>query len=52
MSELPEGCNVCGENGEIHTVVVNGPMFQHAIPVKIGEIVQRGDFAYADIIPC
>jgi uncharacterized protein (TIGR00290 family) len=41
----------CGENGEIHTVVVGGPIFRRAVPVRIGETVERNDFAYADIIP-
>jgi uncharacterized protein (TIGR00290 family) len=41
----------CGENGEIHTIVVGGPMFAKSIPVRVGAIVERDDFAYADIIP-
>jgi uncharacterized protein (TIGR00290 family) len=51
IAELPQGCDPCGENGEIHTVSVGGPMFRKAIPVTIGEIVERNGFAYADIIP-
>jgi uncharacterized protein (TIGR00290 family) len=51
IAEFPEGIDPCGENGEIHTVVVGGPMFRETIPVTIGEIVQRDGFAYADIIP-
>jgi len=49
--EFPEGIDPCGENGEFHTVVVAGPMFDKAIPVTVGEIVARDGFAYADIIP-
>lgn len=51
LREFPEGTDPCGENGEIHTVVVDGPMFRKAIPVTVGEIVERSGFAYADIIP-
>ena len=51
MRELPQDCDPCGENGEIHTVVVGGPMFTKSIPIRIGEIVERNGFAYADIIP-
>jgi uncharacterized protein (TIGR00290 family) len=51
LKELPQDCDPCGENGEIHTVVVGGPMFTKSIPIKIGEIVERNGFAYADIIP-
>jgi uncharacterized protein (TIGR00290 family) len=51
LAEYPEDCDPCGENGEIHTVVVDGPMFNEPIPVRIGETVVRDGFAYADIIP-
>jgi len=51
LAELPPDCDPCGENGEIHTVVVGGPMFSRAVPVTVGEIVERNGFAYADIIP-
>jgi uncharacterized protein (TIGR00290 family) len=51
IAEFPKDCDPCGENGEIHTVVVAGPMFEKRIKVEIGEVVQRNGFAYADIIP-
>lgn len=51
LKEFPEGTDPCGENGEIHTIVVGGPMFRKTIPVSVGEIVERDGFAYADIIP-
>jgi uncharacterized protein (TIGR00290 family) len=51
LDELPEGVDPCGENGEIHTIVVDGPMFDKRLQVKVGEIVQRNGFAYADIVP-
>ena len=51
IGEFPKDCDPCGENGEIHTVVVGGPMFRRTVPVRIGETVERNGFAYADIIP-
>ena len=51
IAEFPQGCDPCGENGEIHTVVVNGPMFRNPVPITVGETVERNGFAYADIIP-
>jgi uncharacterized protein (TIGR00290 family) len=51
IAEFPEDCDPCGENGEIHTVVVNGPMFRKAVPVRICDVVERNGFAYAEIIP-
>jgi len=50
IAELPEGCDLCGENGEFHTVVTNAPMFSKRIPVNIGDIVERKGFAFADIV--
>jgi uncharacterized protein (TIGR00290 family) len=51
LKELPAEVDPCGENGEIHTIVVCGPMFGKCIEVEVGEVVQRDGFAYADIIP-
>ena len=51
LDELPTGVDPCGENGEIHTIVVAGPMFEKRIEVEVGEVVQKNGFAYADIIP-
>lgn len=51
LAEFPAGTDPCGENGEIHTVVVGGPMFTRPIPVVVGEVVERGGFAYADLLP-
>jgi len=51
LAELPEGCDHCGENGEMHTIAVAGPMFQRPISVSVGETLQRDGFAYADIVP-
>lgn len=51
LADLPEGVDPCGENGEFHTVVVEGPMFRHPIEVERGEVVERGGFVFADVIP-
>lgn len=51
LEEIPAECDPCGEYGEIHTIVVGGPMFHHSIPVHVGEIIERDGFAYADVIP-
>ncbi|MBI5374653.1 MAG: adenine nucleotide alpha hydrolase [Candidatus Schekmanbacteria bacterium] len=51
IAEFPQGSDPCGENGEIHTVAVGGPMFLRTIPVSVGETIERDGFAFADIIP-
>jgi uncharacterized protein (TIGR00290 family) len=51
IEDFPENCDPCGENGEIHTIAVGGPMFRKTVSVRVGEVVEREGFAYADIIP-
>ena len=41
----------CGERGEFHTFVFEGPNFSKPIPVVIGETVERDGFAFADVLP-
>ena len=48
LAALPPGVDPCGERGEFHTCVLDGPMFAHRIDVVAGEIVVRGDFVFAD----
>ena len=49
LAELPPDVDPCGENGEFHSFACAGPMFQHAIPVRVGEIVERDGFVFADL---
>jgi uncharacterized protein (TIGR00290 family) len=52
LSELPETIDPCGENGEFHSFVADGPMFQKAIPYTLGETVLRENrFYYCDLLP-
>jgi uncharacterized protein (TIGR00290 family) len=50
LDEMPEGVDACGENGEFHTFVWAGPMFEGEIGVKGGEVVAREGFVFADLI--
>ncbi len=50
LADLPESVDPCGENGEFHTCVVDGPMFSHPLPVTAGEHVIRDGFAYSDLV--
>jgi len=51
LSDLPTQVDPCGENGEFHTFVYAGPIFEREIPIRKGEIVNRDGFYFADIIP-
>lgn len=49
LQDLPDKIDPCGENGEFHTAVIAGPMFDSPIDVTVGEIVERSGFIYADV---
>lgn len=52
LSELPSNVDPCGENGEFHSFVYDGPIFQERILYTKGEIVLRENrFYYCDVIP-
>lgn len=48
--DLPPGVDPCGENGEFHTFVFDGPIFHHPIPVRTGDVVQRDGFVFCDLL--
>jgi diphthamide synthase (EF-2-diphthine--ammonia ligase) len=50
LADLPVGVDPCGENGEFHTFAYAGPMFDRAIPVTGGEVVERDGFVFADLL--
>jgi uncharacterized protein (TIGR00290 family) len=49
--DLPEGVDACGENGEFHTFVFDGPIFREPVICRTGEIVERDGFLFCDLIP-
>lgn len=51
LKDLPASVDPCGEKGEFHSFVYDGPMFRHPIPVRTGEIVTRDGFVFADLTP-
>lgn len=51
LNDLPEGVDPCGENGEFHSFAYAGPMFEHAISITSGEVVERDGFVFADLLP-
>lgn len=50
LSELPASIDPCGERGEFHTFVWDGPMFGRPLDVMPGIIVERGGFVFADVV--
>jgi len=52
LSELPDDVDPCGENGEFHSFVYDGPIFKDPITFSLGEIVFRDNqFYFVDLLP-
>jgi diphthamide synthase (EF-2-diphthine--ammonia ligase) len=51
LTHLPAGVDPCGENGEFHTFVHAGPIFDGPIEIELGEAVTRDGFAFQDLLP-
>lgn len=51
LDAFPPSCDPCGERGEFHTCVADGPMFTHGLALMAGETILRdGRFAYTDFL--
>ena len=48
---LSEGVDPCGENGEFHTFVTDGPEFAWPLDVTIGQTVERDGLVFTDVLP-
>lgn len=52
LADLPRTVDPCGENGEFHTFVFDGPLFRERVEFTIGERVTRDErFVYTDLVP-
>jgi uncharacterized protein (TIGR00290 family) len=51
LQVLPPEIDPCGENGEFHTFVCDAPVFSRPIGVRVGEVVERDGFVFADVLP-
>jgi uncharacterized protein (TIGR00290 family) len=51
LAELPARVDPCGERGEFHTFVFDGPGFSSPIDIEVGEVVEREGFAFCDLRP-
>lgn len=50
LADLPPEVDPCGEHGEFHTFVFDGPIFRHPVPVSTGDIVERDCFVFCDLV--
>jgi uncharacterized protein (TIGR00290 family) len=51
LNSLPQRVDPCGENGEFHTFVYDGPIFQEPVKIQPGrKYLDRGRFYYCDLL--
>ncbi len=51
FADLPSRVDPCGENGEFHTFVFDGPIFKTPVACRTGETVVRDGFCFCDLLP-
>jgi uncharacterized protein (TIGR00290 family) len=51
LRDLPSSVDPCGERGEFHSFAYEGPMFQHAVQIRNGDVVERDGFVFQDVLP-
>jgi uncharacterized protein (TIGR00290 family) len=49
LADLPATADPCGENGEFHTFVYAGPVFQQPLAIERGVVVERSGFLFCDL---
>ena len=50
LADLPPNVDPCGENGEFHSFVFDGPIFEKRISFTVGQIVSRDSFYFCDLV--
>jgi uncharacterized protein (TIGR00290 family) len=50
VEDLPPTVDPCGENGEFHSFVFDGPIFHRSVPIALGETVSRDTRYFADLL--
>ncbi len=51
LNDLPEGVDPCGENGEFHSFVFDGPLFREPVSFSRGEVIDRDNFLFCELNP-
>lgn len=50
FDDLPAEVDPCGERGEFHTFVYDGPIFSKPVAIERGEVVEREGFVFCDLL--
>ena len=49
LADIGTKVDPCGENGEFHTFVFDGPIFQRRMEIECGDVLERDGFVFADV---
>ncbi len=50
LRDLPASVDPCGERGEYHSFVYDGPMFTQPVPIRLGETLYRDGRYFTDLL--
>jgi uncharacterized protein (TIGR00290 family) len=50
LADLPAGVDPCGEHGEFHTFVTDGPILERRVDCSRAEVVERDGFVFCDLL--
>jgi diphthamide synthase (EF-2-diphthine--ammonia ligase) len=50
VADLPPGIDPAGENGEYHSFVYDGPIFERPLAIETGVVVTRDNRHYIDLL--
>ena len=50
INDLPDYVDVCGENGEFHTLVLNCPLFNERLNVSYEGVLHHGNYWFAELV--
>lgn len=51
LDDLPDNVDPCGENGEYHSFVYDGPIFNNPVKIETGETILRDVRYFTDLLP-
>ncbi len=51
LADLPPDVDPCGENGEYHSFVYDGPIYSFPIEHELGQVEQHGNNLFCEVLP-
>ncbi len=51
LADLPSDVDPCGENGEYHSFVYEGPIFKYSIAHEVAQVERHGNNYFCEVLP-